>query len=128
MSEMGKRVRALRKALGMTQVQLARQVGVSQSAISDIERGDTTDVMGPTLSALCTRLRTNPEWLLNGIGHPGPALATNIETNELVAVFRSLSDEHRAVVLSVARTLQHESAPGPSEVNPYPKRSVEKGD
>lgn len=112
----------------MTQVQLARQVGVSQSAISDIERGDTTDVMGPTLSALCVRLRTNPEWLLQGTGHPGPALATNIETNELIALFRSLSDEHRAVVLSVARTLQQESNARPSEVNPYPKRRVANGD
>lgn len=126
MSEMGKRVRALRKTLGLTQVQLAKAVGVAQSAVSDIERGDTSKVMGGTLSALCTALRTNPEWLLNGRGLPAPAVNTTIDEGELLALFRALPAAQRSALLTVARSMQAGTDHEPSAVNPYvrPKRSI----
>ena len=66
MDTLGKRVRGLRKTQGLTQTQLAQKVSVSQSAISDIESGDTKVILGPTMTALCAALRTNAEWLQTG--------------------------------------------------------------
>jgi transcriptional regulator with XRE-family HTH domain len=37
----GKRLRALRQARGMSQVELARELGITQSALSDYELGET---------------------------------------------------------------------------------------
>lgn len=119
---MGKRVRALRKARGLTQVQLAKRAGVTQSAISDIERGDTTEMMGPTLSALCAALGTNPPWLLDGKGTPAAAIHADIDEGELLAVFRALPDNQRGALLTVARSMQAGSDPEPSHINPYPRK------
>jgi transcriptional regulator with XRE-family HTH domain len=119
MSEMGHRVRALRKARGMTQVALAKSVGVSQGAISDIERGDTTEMMGPTLAAICTALRTNPNWLLTGKGSPAPSVLTSFDEGELLAIFRELGDEQRAAVMTVARSMQATASAPSSEAHPY---------
>ena len=121
MSDMGKRVRALRKALGLTQVQLAKLARVGQPAISDIERGDTAEMMGPTLTALCGALRTNPDWLLNGRGSPSQPVHTDLDEGELLALFRALAEQQRAALLIVARSMQS-SMPAPSVTNPYPAR------
>ena len=48
----GEKVRALRKARGWTQMQLAHTSGVSQSALSRIERGDSDGSYASTLRAL----------------------------------------------------------------------------
>lgn len=48
----GEKVKALRKARGWTQMELARASGVSQSALSRIERGDSDGSYASTLRAL----------------------------------------------------------------------------
>jgi transcriptional regulator with XRE-family HTH domain len=121
MSDIGKRVRALRKALGFTQVQLAKRVGVSQSAVSDIERGDTTYVLGPTLSSLAAALRTNTDWLMSGNGSAAPVIQTDDSESELLAMFRAMDAQSRAALLTVARSMYKGSDFGPSVIDPYPK-------
>ena len=46
--QVGHRIRDLRTALGLTQAQLAEQIGVGMTAMSDIERG----VFGPRMDSL----------------------------------------------------------------------------
>lgn len=123
METMGKRVRGLRKALGLTQTALARQVGVSQSAISDIESGDTKVLLGPTMTALAVALKTNAEWLQHGRWSPAPAVTTDIEESELVTIFRVLPDQYRASLMTTARAMQAATASGPSAINPFPRRT-----
>jgi transcriptional regulator with XRE-family HTH domain len=120
---LGGRVRGLRKALGLTQAQLAKQVGVTQSAISDIESGDTKVVLGPTMAALCVALHTNAEWLQHGRGSPAPAVTTDIEEGELLAIFRSLPDHFRSSVMTTVRAMQAATAAGPSALNPFPHKT-----
>lgn len=60
------RVRAARKAAGLTQKQLAAKSGLSQTTISDIERGrneTSADVV-----ALARALKVLAEWLADGKG------------------------------------------------------------
>ena len=123
MDTLGKRVYGLRKTHGLTQTQLAKRVGVSQSAISDIESGDTKVILGPTMTALCAALRTNAVWLQSGQGSPGPAVTTDIEEGELLAIFRVLPGEMRVALMMTARSMQAATAVAPSSVNPFPVRS-----
>jgi transcriptional regulator with XRE-family HTH domain len=120
MSDVGKRVRALRKSRGLTQVVLAKRVGVSQPAISDIERGDTTAMLGPTLSELAKALGTNADWLLTGKGSPGRVPDTGLSESELLELFRAMSEDDREALLRVARSMHKGGNPAPSAVDPFP--------
>lgn len=128
MSEMGKRVRALRKARGLTQVQLAALLRVSQPGISDIERGDTHAVTGETLTALARALQTNPDWIITGKGSPAPAVSTGIEEGELLAIFRDLRPEQQEALMVVARSMSDQSGQPPTAANPFrrPARATSK--
>jgi transcriptional regulator with XRE-family HTH domain len=117
----GARVRTLRKAAGMTQVQLSARSGVTQPTISDIERGHTRDLAGDNLTRLCAALKTNPDWLLFGRGSPAPAVQADIDESELLALFRALSAEQRSGLLSVVRSMQASTPQQPSTTNPFPK-------
>jgi transcriptional regulator with XRE-family HTH domain len=64
--KLGDRVRGLRKSHGMTQAELARAAGITQPAVSDIERGDTSVVMADTLARLSQALQCDADWLLHG--------------------------------------------------------------
>ena len=64
----GKRILARRKALGLTQIDLAEAAGVKQNILSDIETGKTAEMEGSTLAGLCRELRLTPEYLVFGHG------------------------------------------------------------
>jgi transcriptional regulator with XRE-family HTH domain len=66
----GERLKARRKAKGMTQKELAKAVGVVQSAISEIERGGSQSASAENLLRIAAILDTNPHWLLTGKGDP----------------------------------------------------------
>jgi transcriptional regulator with XRE-family HTH domain len=119
MSEVGKRVRGLRKALGLTQEQLSRRAGVSQPTISHIERGHTADLTGANLSALCVVLRTNADFLLHGKGSPSPPLQAELEERELIDLFRQMSPDHQQALLTFVRSM-NSSGGAPNETNPFP--------
>lgn len=62
----GQRLRRLRNAALMTQVDLARRSGVPLPTIKDIERGATTRPRNATLRALARALDVEPALLLFG--------------------------------------------------------------
>jgi transcriptional regulator with XRE-family HTH domain len=64
----GERLKLIRKARKMTQVELAKAVGVDQSAISQIERGNSKGASAENLLKIAAILKTNPHWLLTGKG------------------------------------------------------------
>jgi SOS-response transcriptional repressor LexA len=73
------RVKARRKELGLTQYQLADLVGIAQTAIQRLEKGDTKNPRD--IEALATALQCTPEFLRFGISDnknsniaPGPTL------------------------------------------------------
>jgi transcriptional regulator with XRE-family HTH domain len=59
----GQRVRQARQAQGLTIEQLARQAGVTQRAVSEIERERTRCPQAATLTALAAALAVTPTWL-----------------------------------------------------------------
>lgn len=59
------RIKERRKALKLTQKDVANMLGISQPAYQQIENGRTTDMRISTLKKLCEVLKTTPNFLLN---------------------------------------------------------------
>lgn len=76
METFGSRVRETRKALKWTQKQLATAAGLSQTTISDIERGRNDS--SADIIALARALRVSAEWLAEG---RGPKTLTDRDTD-----------------------------------------------
>lgn len=60
----GKRVKELRKNIGLTQEQFGKKIGKSTQAISRIERGNPKPVKSDTLEILAESLNTTTDYLL----------------------------------------------------------------
>lgn len=74
METMGDRIRYLRGVKGFSQTQLADKVGVTKSAVSQWELGQTANVKLQTFLKLCETLGARPEFLIFGppnAGDPG---------------------------------------------------------
>ena len=106
---MEKRIHAARKAKGLTLKQLGNIIGISESAVSNIERGRNKP-SGSTLILLCEKLGINREWLETGEGEMFAPDAEQAETarmieavsdspamRSLLATWAQLSDENKAV-------------------------------
>ena len=106
---MEKRIQAARKAKGLTLKQLGDIIGISESAVSNIERGRNKP-SGSTLILLCEKLGVNREWLETGEGDMFAPTTEQAETarmieaisdspamRSLLATWAQLSDENKAV-------------------------------
>jgi len=61
------RVKALRKHLGLTQVEFGSRVAIAQSYLTNIERGER-EVTDKIFKLICLEFSVNEEWLRNGTG------------------------------------------------------------
>lgn len=59
----GKRVKAARKSLGLTQTEAAASIGIGQATLSRIETGNYTAADPEMLLKICVGLRRDPEEL-----------------------------------------------------------------
>lgn len=67
MSPIRLKLKQQREAIGMTQVQLAEQIGVRQATISDLERGKSSRLDLDLLDRLCAALDAEPGDLLERV-------------------------------------------------------------
>lgn len=81
--EQGQRVKAVRKELGMTLDAFGKRVGVTKTAISNIENGARclTDQM---LLSICREFGVNETWLRTGAGEPFMPPSRSEELGRLV--------------------------------------------
>lgn len=66
MSTMGSRIKTLREAKGLTQEELAHELGVTRAAVSLWELDQTKNIKNVTFRALCQILGTDQDYLLFG--------------------------------------------------------------
>jgi len=104
----GSRIKRLRKAVGLTQVQLAERVGVDQSTISQLETGVNKDVPGRTLIAMSRELKTTPYAIV--MGDDNSNQADLVAEAELIDAFRNASSEQRAALHTMAQAIAAASA------------------
>ena len=62
----GERIRAVRRALDLTQTEFGRRIGMKQNTIALIEGGRNTS--DQTLKAICREFNVSEEWLRDGRG------------------------------------------------------------
>lgn len=101
---LGARIKALRKGFGFSQARLGERIGISQSAVSQIEKGHTETLHGATLAGLCKALRTTPEMLLNGYSSSDELEQAMLES-ELVSIARELPAAGKKALRAAARGL-----------------------
>jgi transcriptional regulator with XRE-family HTH domain len=94
------RLREARKALGLTQEDVAGVMRLHRSAVSDIESGNRK-VYGPELVRLARLYRRPIAWFLGD-------QADSLISEEAKAVMGGLSEGDQAAVLAFARFLAHQ--------------------
>jgi transcriptional regulator with XRE-family HTH domain len=107
----GERVREARKSLKLTQKQLAKKSGLSQTTISDIERG--RNAASKEILQLAQALHQSAEYLQFGtIGAiPAPITSVNDDEKELLALWEQLLPGQRAIILSdIRKEVDHNAA------------------
>lgn len=128
MTTLGERVKAKRKALGLTQKELALKAGVSQTTVSDMERGRNSS--SREIALLARALKAETYWLATGKGidvaeEKGALLEAKQDvkpyeipiSNDGLNIGRSwdlLSDRHRQTILE-----QIQCYMAASDRNPY---------
>lgn len=103
METMGRRVRALRKAASLTQVGLAKTIGIDQSTLSDIERDQNDTFAGKVLLRMSEALGRSPFFIVYGVDVDLKDLTE--DEAELLLAFRSSGQEQRKALLTMARAL-----------------------
>lgn len=88
---LGKRIRALRHDLGITQIQLADTVGISRPHMNEVENDKVQRVSGDTIAKLAVALQTSTDYLhlLTEEANPPPGVIWE-EMPEHIAKFNRL--------------------------------------
>lgn len=106
----GHRIRSRRKELKLTQVQLAKAIGISQGAVSDLETGETEVPAGETLVGLCRALHTTAKWIIHGTGDHVVSPPTE-EEQAALDLLRLMSPEQAATWMRLGRALLDDPPP-----------------
>lgn len=106
MKTLGERIRAKRKARGLSQEQLGKAAGLTQAAIGQLESGST---VGTTrLVHIASALGVSPAWLQTGEGPEEDALS-KVKQRVINAIERlpvERQEEEAAYLEGVARRLE----------------------
>ena len=96
--EIGTRLQNARKALGVSQEEIAEIAGVAKTTISCTERGEQKTSV-PVLLAYCEKLHKTPNELL---GYNGDS-----PSQELISVIYSMTEEEQKKILEIAKIIRH---------------------
>ena len=103
-TEMGIRIRGVRRERGWTQDQLANAVGVSRSAVAQWETGRAGQVT-TNLTRIAEVLEIGVEYLMYGDDKRTPAEARLGDELAILRLFRECSSDDRQFLLRTARRL-----------------------
>jgi transcriptional regulator with XRE-family HTH domain len=99
--------------IGLTQREVARRAGISQSTLSDIERGEITGRSLEVLASLARIFNVSADYLLDlpadEVRYPSVRGLTPGEA-VLIDLVRGLGVERRRLVTNIARMLRDEDA------------------
>jgi transcriptional regulator with XRE-family HTH domain len=102
--DIGTRIRAARRERGLTQDELADQVGVSRSAVAQWETGRTGQVTG-NLSRIAGVLEVNVEFLMFGDDKRAVGDVRQGDELALLRLYRECDPDDRQMLLRTARRL-----------------------
>lgn len=106
------RIRLVRKTLGVNQGKFARQIGLTQTALSMIEL-DKVSLTDKNIKLICATFAVDEEWLRTGKGEMfGPASPYE---KELLAVFSKLTADTQEFILEMAQNLLNRQEKSPEQ-------------
>ena len=102
----GERIKALRKAKGITQIEMARLLSTTKQTISKYENGIVTNIPSDRVEALATILETTPEYIL-GWEEEKPVTKDGLTENQrkLIDFAEQLSDDQAEKVLRLMQSI-----------------------
>lgn len=92
----GERIRRIRKDAGLSLETFGEQIGITKSAVGQIERG-MNNPAERTIKLICSEFRVNYDWLTQGIGEMYSTAAESI-IDELVDEYH-LDDLDRQIMI-----------------------------
>lgn len=103
----GTKIAKLREDRGLSQAQLARQLGIKQPSLWEIENNQRKTLKSSTLQALCEALSTTPDYILGDLTFDSDLDRELVEMeSELVKTLRKLGPEKRIALMEYARYLR----------------------
>lgn len=111
------RIKKIRKTLGLSQRDFGSRLGISDTAVSKLEKGDRNP-SEQTIKSICREFNVDYFWLTEGIGNemfikketdPIKLIAkqhglTDLEA-EIVVEFMKLTSDERAMMVNIIRKL-----------------------
>ena len=101
-NEINERIRALRKALKLKQADFGKQIGLTQTSLSMIERGANT-LTDKNIRLICSVFNVSEEWLRTGDGN---MFNDSPYIKELCDIISSLNSESQISLLKIAREIR----------------------
>jgi len=96
------RIRLIRKTLGLSQVEFARRMGLTQTYLSMIEL-EKSSLTEKNIKLICATFAVNENWLRTGSGEMFGAMSPY--EKELLEVFGKLTEGTQEFILDMARNL-----------------------
>jgi transcriptional regulator with XRE-family HTH domain len=112
------RVKEIRHALGLTQIEFGEKVGISQGHLTGIEHGKK-NVTAKTIKVICATFNINEAWLRSGEGEMQRDTPDAARIEETMSTFAELDPEFQEYIYHQIKNLleiqkrkeaEHESA------------------
>lgn len=102
----GDRLRYLIEVRKYTQVELAKKIGVTQAAISNLVTDSSRKPSAPTLLKLAAALQANPDWIMTGQGEPFEMnIVGKKSERELLEAYRNMDPQAQAALIAAAKAM-----------------------
>ena len=102
MSDIGYRIKCIRKENNLNQIQFAKSIGISQGNLSEIEMGKSNPST-ETLISIRTQYNVNLNWLLTGVATEDGTIYEDKLEKRLIEVFRNLEDNDKNEIIEFIR-------------------------
>lgn len=97
--EIGKKIRAKRRDLSLTQAELAEKIGLTESSISKYEAGKIETMPTSTITRICNVLHISPAELLDLT----PERAFEFDLTEIINSVDDLPDDVKSDLLNLLK-------------------------
>ncbi len=103
----GDRIKDLRKAKGITQIEMARLLSTTKQTISKYEKGIVTNIPSDRIEAMAKILDTTPEYILGWEDEEKPVTNDGLSEDQkaLIDFARSLPEDKAALALRLLQSI-----------------------
>ncbi|MCY9733585.1 helix-turn-helix domain-containing protein [Paenibacillus alvei] len=102
MTEIGYRIKCIRKENNLNQSQFAKNIGISQGNLSEIEMGNSKP-SAETLISIRNQYNVNLNWLLTGVDSINGTTYEDYNEKKLLEAYRTLNDCDKNEIIEIVQ-------------------------